>query len=43
MASAFEAEVGDMETESGLVTGEVEMEEFIFVEMRKLQELVVYM
>ena len=37
MASAF-AKEGDMETESGLITGKEEMEELIFVEIRKLQD-----
>ena len=35
MASAFENEV--IETDSGIILGEAEMEELIFVEMRKLQ------
>ena len=38
MTSAFEKEVGDMETESGIIIGEAEMEDLIFVEMRKLQD-----
>ena len=35
MASAFDNEV--IETDSGIILGEAEMEELIFVEMRKLQ------
>ena len=40
MTSAFGKEVSDMETEAELIIGEAEMEELIFVEMRKLWEFV---